>query len=114
MSVALAAADELATQGISVRLLDMHTIKPIDQDAVVAAIEETGAIVTVEDHNIMNGLGSAVCEIVAEHGGAKVRRIGIQDRFGESAPYERLLEKNEITKEAIAEACRALMEDKNR
>lgn len=114
MSVALAAADELATQGISVRLLDMHTIKPIDRDAVVAAIEETGAIVTVEDHNIMNGLGSAVCEIVAEHGGAKVRRIGIQDRFGESAPYERLLEKNGITREAIAKACKTLMEDKHR
>lgn len=113
MSVALAAADGLAAQGVTVRLLDMHTIKPIDREAVIAAIRDTGAIVTVEDHNIINGLGSAVSEIVAEAGGARVKRIGIPDRFGESAPYERLLEKCGITRESIMAACKMLMEGKN-
>jgi len=111
MSIALAAADELIKQGISVRLLDMHTIKPLDTGAVKAASKETCGIVTVEDHNIINGLGSAVCEVVAEFGGARVKRIGIPDHFGESAPYDRLLEKNGITKEAIIQACKQFMED---
>ncbi|MDD3336326.1 MAG: transketolase C-terminal domain-containing protein [Eubacteriales bacterium] len=110
MSVALAAAEELTQQGVSVRLLDMHTIKPLDVEAVKAAANQTKGIVTVEDHNIINGLGSAVCEVVAEMGNAKVKRIGIPDCFGESAPYERLLEKNGITKEAIMQACKQLME----
>jgi len=90
MSIALAAADQLKEEGASVRVLDMHTIKPLDTEAVLAAIRDTHAIVTVEDHNIFNGLGSAVSEIIAENGGAILRRIGIPDCFGESAPYERL------------------------
>ena len=86
----------------------MHTIKPLDVDAVKACVEEIGKIVTVEDHNIINGLGSAVCEVVAEMGKGVVKRIGIQDQFGESAPYERLLAKNGITVEGIVEAAEAL------
>jgi len=112
MSVALSAVDLLAADGVHAGLLDMHTIKPIDREAVLAAIAETGAIVTVEDHNIINGLGSAVSEIVAEEGGARLKRIGIRDHFGESAPYDRLLAKSGITSEAIAVACRTLMEAK--
>ena len=87
----------------------MHTIKPIDREAVLSAIRETGAIVTVEDHNVINGLGSAVSEIAAEEGGARVRRIGIQDHFGESAPYDRLLEKSGITADAIISAAKELI-----
>lgn len=112
MSLALAAADTLRAQGMSVRLLDMHTIKPLDVEAVKAAAAQTRGVVTVEDHNVINGLGSAVCEVVAELGGTKVKRIGIPDCFGESAPYERLLEKNGITKEAIMQACKQLAEEK--
>ena len=98
--LALQAAEILESKGVSVRLLDMHTIKPIDREAVLECVE-IGKIVTVEDHNIINGLGSAVSEIVAEQGEGIVRRIGVQDRFGESAPYEKLLELNGITVENI-------------
>ena len=106
--LALQAAEALAAEGIEARVLDMHTIKPLDREAVTACIEEIGKIVTVEDHNILNGLGSAVCELVAEAGRGKVRRIGIQDQFGQSAPYERLLEMNGVTVENIVSAARAL------
>jgi transketolase len=101
MSIAVKAAEELEAKGHSVRLLDMHTIKPIDEEAVNACIDDMGKIITVEDHNILNGLGSAVCEIAAERGKGMVKRIGIRDQFGESAPYEFLLEKNGITVDNI-------------
>ncbi len=105
---ALEAADMLAQEGIRARVLDVHTIKPLDTEAVTAALKETGRVVTVEDHNIIGGLGSAVCELAAELGCGRVRRIGVQDRFGESAPYERLLEKNGITAENIAKTVKEL------
>ena len=98
----------LEEKGVSARVLDMHTIKPLDVDAVKACVEEIGKIVTVEDHNIINGLGSAVCEVAAEMGKGIVKRIGIQDQFGESAPYERLLAKNGITVENIVATAEAL------
>ena len=107
--LAIEAAEALESQGVTARVLDMHTIKPLDVDAVKACIDEIGAIVTVEDHNIMNGLGSAVCEVVAEAGKGKVKRIGIQDQFGQSAPYERLLEMNGVTVEEIVAASKALI-----
>ena len=99
--LAIDAAKELNNKGITARVLDMHTIKPLDVDAVAACVNDIGKIITVEDHNIINGLGSAVCEVVAEMGKGIVKRVGIQDRFGESAPYERLLEKNGVTVENI-------------
>ena len=97
MSFAVSACEELAKQGISVRLLDMHTLKPLDEEAVRRAAEETGGIVTLEDHNVINGLGSAVCEVVAELGRGRVCRMGVQDRFGESGPYAELLAANGVT-----------------
>ncbi len=99
--LAVEAAAELAKAGISARVLDMHTIKPLDVEAVTAAVNDTGKIITVEDHNILNGLGSAVCEVVAEMGKGLVKRVGIQDQFGQSAPYERLLAINGVTVENI-------------
>ena len=108
LCLALRAAEQLAAEGIESRVLDVHTIKPLDHEAVTACIEEIGRIVTVEDHNILNGLGSAVCELVAEAGKGKVKRIGIQDAFGQSAPYQRLLEMNGITVENIVAAAKAL------
>ena len=101
MSVALEGARLLEESGVSVRVLDMHTIKPLDIKAVTQAAEEIGKIITVEDHSIINGLGGAVCELVAEFGKCTVRRIGIRDCFGESAPYEKLLEQNGITSQNI-------------
>lgn len=109
MSIAIDAANELCDKGISARLLDMHTIKPLDNQAVLDALKQTKGIVTVEDHNIMNGLGSAVAEVVCEAGGGIVKRVGIQDKFGESGPYEVLLEHNGITTEQIVKKCRDIV-----
>lgn len=109
MSLALEACDALASMGIHATLLDMHTIKPLDTEAVSKVLRECKGVVTVEDHNIINGLGSAVCEVAAELGCGKVKRIGIPDCFGESAPYQRLLAKNGITVEAIVDACKSMM-----
>jgi len=106
--LALEAAEQLATKGISAKVLDMHTVKPLDVDAVKDCIENIGKIITIEDHNILNGLGSAVADIVAESGKAVLRRIGIQDQYGQSAPYERLLEMNGITVENIVATAESL------
>lgn len=107
--LAIQAAEELAAQGIEARVLDMHTIKPLDTEAVMDCIGSIGRIVTVEDHNILNGLGSAVCELAAEAGKGKVKRLGIQDQFGMSAPYERLLAMNGVTVENIVDSAKALL-----
>ena len=107
--LALEAAEQLAAEGVEARVLDVHTIKPLDVDAVNACIDEIGRLVTVEDHNILNGLGSAVCEVVAERGKGKVKRIGVLDQFGMSAPYERLMAMNGITAENIAAQAKALL-----
>lgn len=106
--LAIEAAKILAKDGISARVLDMHTIKPLDVEAVTAAVNEIGKIITIEDHNILNGLGSAVCEVSAEMGKGIVKRVGIRDQFGQSAPYERLLELNGITVENIVKLTREL------
>lgn len=107
--LALEAADRLSAEGISARVLDMHTLKPLDTEAIAACINDIGRIVTVEDHNILNGLGSAVCECVAEAGKGLVRRIGVQDQFGGSAPYERLLEVNGITVDNIVAQAKSML-----
>jgi transketolase len=106
--LAMEATKLLEKEGVSVKLLDMHTIKPIDREAVLECLE-VGRLITVEDHNILNGLGSAVCEVAAEEGKGKVRRIGVQDQFGESAPYEKLLELNGITVENIINTAKELL-----
>ena len=107
--LAIQAAALLEAEGIQARVLDMHTIKPLDEEAVMDCIVNIGRIITVEDHNILNGLGSAVCELAAEAGMGKVRRLGIQDQFGMSAPYERLLAMNGVTVENIADSAKALL-----
>lgn len=106
--LALEAVKKLEEQGIEASLLDMHTIKPLDREAVVECLD-IGRMITVEDHNILNGLGSAVCEVAAEEGRGKVKRIGVQDRFGESAPYEKLLEINGITIENIINTAKDML-----
>ena len=107
--LALEAAEALSAAGISARVLDMHTIKPLDVEAVQACIDDIGRIITVEDHNILNGLGSAVADVVAESGKAVLRRVGIQDQFGMSAPYDRLLAMNGITTENIVNIAKELV-----
>jgi transketolase len=107
--LAIQAAEALAAAGISARVLDMHTVKPLDTEAVTACANDIGKIITVEDHNIINGLGGAVCEVVAGLGKGIVKRIGIQDQFGQSAPYERLLEINGITVDNIVETAKGLV-----
>lgn len=109
LSIALEAAEQLKAEGISATVVDMHTVKPLDENVVKDCIRDIGRIITIEDHNILNGLGSAVCEVVAEMGKGIVKRIGIQDKFGESAPYERLLAKNGITAENIAATAKNML-----
>lgn len=101
--LAIEAGKKLQAEGISARIIDMHTIKPLDTDVVKDCLETIGKVITVEDHNIINGLGSAVCEVAAELGKGMVKRMGIQDRFGESAPYEHLLAKNGVSVDHIVE-----------
>lgn len=91
VSQALAASEVLADAGIRARVLDMHTVKPLDADAVLAAAAETGAIVTVEEHSVIGGLGGAVCEAVCELRPAPVVRVGVRDQFGRSGKPDELL-----------------------
>ena len=89
----LEAAEKLAGQGIDARVLELHTLKPIDQELLLQAAEETGAIVTVEEHNIVGGLGAAVCEALADACPVPIVRVGINDVFGETGPHEALLDR---------------------
>lgn len=107
--IAVEAAKALEEKGISARVLDMHTVKPLDVEAVTACVNDIGRIITVEDHNIINGLGSAVCEVAAEMGKGIVKRVGIQDQYGQSAPYERLLAINGITARNIVSVAESLL-----
>jgi len=108
VSQCVAAAEILAAEGISARVINMSTIKPIDREAIIAAARETGAIVTAENHNILGGLGSAVTEVVTESCPVPVFRIGLRDRWGECGPNQALLEKYHMGPEAIARAARAI------
>ena len=90
---ALGAAEKLAADGIDARVINIHTIKPIDEDIIVKAAKETKKIFTVEEHSVIGGLGSAVAEVLAEKSPAPLKRIGVNDVFGESGPAVKLLEK---------------------
>ena len=104
--MALKAAESLAAEGLSVRVLDMHTIKPLDGELVLKAALETGAIVTTEEANVVGGLGSAVAEFLAEHHPVPVVRHGVNDVFGRSGKAEAVLEAYGLTPEGIAEKVR--------
>jgi transketolase len=103
VEIALKAAELLANDGVSARVLNMSTIKPLDREAVIDCIEGTGGLVTVEDHSIIGGLGSAVAEVIAEEGGGKLIRIGIPDCYGESCLFEDLFKRFGLTAENVAE-----------
>ncbi len=87
-SRAIKAADILSNEGIKVRLISMSTIKPIDEEAIIDAARDTGSIITVENHSVIGGLGSAVCEVVCDHCPVPVTRVGIDDKFGLTGPLE--------------------------
>jgi len=108
----LAATEALAKEGINVRLLNMHTIKPIDEEAVIKAARETGAMVTVEDSSIIGGLGGAVAEIVVENQPVPLKRIGIKDKFGQSGTIEELKVAYELTAKDIAKAVKEAIKRK--
>ncbi|MCL4514876.1 MAG: transketolase family protein [Firmicutes bacterium] len=103
---ALEAADLLAKEGISAAVLEIHTIKPIDVEAIVKYADQTGALVTAEEHNILGGLGGAVAEVLGEHRPAVLERVGVADTFAESGAYDALLKKYGLTAEAIVAAAR--------
>lgn len=98
---ALMAYEQLKEEGINARIIDMHTIKPIDSDIILKAAEETGAIVTAEEHNVIGGLGSAVAEVLAKEKPVKMRMVGIQDTFGESGKPPELMKKYHLTADDI-------------
>lgn len=106
VSAAREAAEELLAAGISARVLNIHTIKPIDVAAICKAARDTGAIVTCEEHNIIGGLGSAVAEVLVEHQPVPMERVGVQDTFGESGTPAALLKKYHLTSADIVEAAK--------
>ncbi|MBQ5335387.1 MAG: transketolase family protein [Oscillospiraceae bacterium] len=103
---ALIAAETLANEGISVRVINMHTIKPLDEEIVLAAAKECGTIITAEEHSIIGGLGSAVAECVCAACPVPVRRVGVNDTFGHSGPAVELLKQFGLSAEHIAEVVR--------
>lgn len=103
VSEAILAKEELEKQGINIRVVDMHTIKPIDKELIVKCAKETKRIITIEDHSIIGGLGSAVCEVLSEEYPCKVTRMGMKDTFGKSGKAEKLLEYFGLTQNAIVE-----------
>jgi len=109
---ALLAAKELESEGIKTKVINLSSIKPIDQDAIIRLAKETGAIVTVEEHQIIGGMGSAVAEVLAQNFPAPIEFIGIQNRFGQSGTPDELIEHYGIGKKAIKEAVRKVLKRK--
>lgn len=110
---ALRAAEELQRDGVRARVLDLHTIKPLDEEAVLAAARETGALVTVEDANILGGLGGAVAEVTSEKCPIFIKRVGVKDRFGESGKSEEIKEGYGLTSRSIKKAVQEILDLKN-
>lgn len=103
VNVAMDAADMLADEGIKAQVINIHTIKPIDKDLLVASAQKTGAVVTAEEHNVMGGLGSVVSEVLGQYAPTPIEMVGTEDTFGESGTPDQLLEKYGLTKENIAD-----------
>mgnify|MGYP003371767045 CR=1 FL=1 len=109
VSESLVAAEKLAADGISAEVINMHTIKPLDEEAVIKAAAKTGKIVTAEEHSVIGGLGSAVCDVVAEKAPAKVLKIGVNDTYGESGPAVELIKKYGLDADSIYEKVKAFV-----
>ena len=110
VEAALEAKEELAKEGINARVINIHTIKPIDEELIIKAAKETGVIVTAEEHSIIGGLGSAVAEVVSEKCPVPVLRVGVKDTFGESGKPNELLEKYGLTSKDIVNKVKKALE----
>lgn len=111
VSNALQAGEELSKKGIHARVINIHTIKPIDEELIIKCARETGKVVTVEDHSVIGGLGSAVCEVLSEQYPVKVKRIGVE-KFGESGEYKELYEKYGLSSGRITKAVETFLKEK--
>ena len=109
LSRAAEAADILEKEGVSVRLINIHTLKPLDNDIILKAAKETGKIVTVEEHYSQGGLGGAVAELLAREYPTKMKMIGVDDQFGSNGPYEELIGLYGLLGPQIAESCREML-----
>lgn len=109
VSYALEAAELLAKDGVEAKVINIHTIKPLDEELIVSAAKETGKVVTVEEHSVIGGLGSAVCDVLCEKSPTPVLKIGINDVFGESGPALELIKKYELDGEGIYKKIKAFL-----
>lgn len=98
---AIKAKEELEKQGINIRVVDMHTIKPIDEELIVKCAKETKKLISIEDHSVINGLGTAISDVLTEKYPCKLIKMGIKDRYGKSGPAKELLKYFELTAEDI-------------
>lgn len=105
----LEAAEKLAAEGIDAKVINIHTIKPLDEELIVAAAKDTGKVVTVEEHSVIGGLGSAVCDVLCEQAPTKVLKIGVNDTFGESGPAVELVKKYGLDADSIYEKVKAFL-----
>lgn len=110
VSETLKAAETLAANGIDAQVINIHTIKPLDEDLIVSAAKKTGKVVTIEEHSIIGGLGSAVCDCLCAKAPTPVYKIGVNDTFGESGPAVELLKKYELDSEGIYKKVKAFVE----
>ncbi|MBP5426373.1 MAG: transketolase family protein [Clostridiales bacterium] len=111
-SQAILAARELKEQNISARVINIHTLKPIDEDIIIKAARETGAIVTAEEHNVLGGLGSLVAKVTSNNCPVPIKMVGVEDKFGKSGKPQELLEKYGLTKENIIEKVKQILKMK--
>lgn len=111
---ALVAAEELAQGGVSSEVVEVHTIKPLDQDAIAQSVAKTGAAVTCEEHSVIGGLGGAIAEVLVARRPVPMERVGIQDTFCESGPYAAILDKYGLSSSEIVSASRRVLERKGR
>ena len=107
VNIAMQAAEALKAEGISARVINIHTIKPIDKDIIIDAAKKTGAIVTAEEHNVIGGLGSAVAEVLCENAPVPMLRVGIEDKFGRSGKVPPLMEMYGLTVENLVAKAKA-------
>jgi transketolase len=112
LSSCLEAAETLSREGIEARVIEVHTLKPLDTECILQAAEETGALVTAEEHSVIGGLGGAVCEAVAGGCPVPIRRVGIQDQFAESGAYGDLLARYGMSDEHVVRAARDVLKAK--
>lgn len=108
------AAETLAAEGIHARVINIHTIKPLDEEIVLKAAKECGKVITAEEHNVIGGLGEAVCAVVSEKLPCLVHRIGVQDQFGHSGPANEVLRDYGLTAENIVSVIREIVRPENK